>query len=69
MDNYSDVFNKPVCSFQKISVIFQPDGPFLLRNNKQGGHRYLVPCSLIRDSRVISSDDAIQKILSNAMKY
>ena len=36
------------CSPIKILTIFQPARPFLLHKNEQGGHPYLVPCSLNR---------------------
>ena len=36
------------CSLIKILTIFQPARPFLLHKNEQGGHPYLVPCSLNR---------------------
>ena len=39
-------------SIKDFLMFFQPARPFLLHKSKQGGHPYLVPCSLNSETRV-----------------
>ena len=59
--NYSGLPITRACSLIKILTIFQPARPFLLHKNEQGGHPYLVPCSL---NRACSRNRGIRVIVS-----